>query len=197
MLPRARWKKAVIVDHTWAGRAIFHAKGKISRVAFQTSGGRRPGNGISVAVMERSPMKTWMVSLALAGSMVAVAQDVPTPLGHVKEGVYFGANPRATIVFQFNAGQFNLWTLTSNSLTGASLATQSGTYRTNGGTLQMVTPSPSGAGRTNEMTFMKYKGETALWSTAALHRWQQTKTVAPVGVYSYTDKKPEDVLGVK
>ena len=153
-------------------------------------------------------MKIIFAALLCALVTRAYAQSPPTPVGAVKEGVYFLNGMFQTTIVELKDGQFRFWFSSDAKIGGDETKYPlSGRYATNSGQITIVTTNsytwPDFNGqtktmhhlpRTNVWTFINYQGQTTLWRPEALKYWEEAKKVDGYGVLFPTDHKPEEIL---
>ena len=152
-------------------------------------------------------MKTTFVIMLLALVVPASAQNPPTPIGTVKEGVYFLGGMFQTIIVELKDGQFRFWFSSDMKLSGdLTRYPHTGKYGTNGGEITFVTTNSyvrRGLGgetsytnhlvQTNRWTFMTHDGKTTLWRPEALKQWKEKRELDGYGILFSTDKKLEEI----
>ena len=163
-----------------------------------------------------------LVTLALA--MRVAAQEAPTPLGRVPEGVYVSAPQRGafatnTTILELKDGRFRHWVrkvdssfgpgrtnsaaarATNSARSAVNIVLQSGEYATNAGTVTFVVRTDWSRRSTNRWTCVEYLGQTLLWTEVAQQRWEKEKRLAkgmfPSQVLFLTNQAPEQILDGK
>ena len=135
-------------------------------------------------------MKTLFAAIVLCLTTAGFSQSAPTPLGSVKEGVYYFQNMYSTTILELKDGTFRYWfSSDAKGLRPEPTYPLSGKYATNGGT---VTLPHKEVNQTN-WTFMTFEGKATMWRPSALKYWDEGKQVDPWGVLYPTTEKPEAI----
>src|ERR1043166_7979170 len=105
-------------------------------------------------------MKYILVAIALCLASTGYGQSVVTPLGTVKDGVYFAQDHYWTTIIELRDGQFRYWFDSDAKVGPQPNYPLSGKYSVKDGTVTLTHKEV----RRNEWTFIIYDGKTTLWS---------------------------------
>ena len=134
-------------------------------------------------------MKYFLIAIAQCLAITGFAQSAPTPLGAVKDGVYFAQNHYSTCIIELRDGVFRYWFASDAKIIPEPTYPLSGKYTVKDGTVTL----PHKDIYQQEWTFITFDRKVTLWRRAALAYWDETKKIDHYGVLFSTDRKPENI----